>query len=116
MSCNGRFRVAIFFKLSYNCYNYIRRNHMKAVVSVIGKDMTGILARVSQECAQQNANVLEVSQTLLQDMFAMIMLIDIEHLHMPLSDFAAHMERVGKDSGLVIHVMHEDIFHAMHKI
>ena len=94
---------------------------MKAVVSVIGKDMTGILARVSQECAQQNANVLEVSQlevsqTLLQDMFAMIMLIDIEHLHMPLSDFAAHMERVGKDSGLVIHVMHEDIFHAMHKI
>lgn len=89
---------------------------MRAVVSVIGKDMVGILAKVSVECEKANMNVLEVSQTLLQDMFAMIMLIDITTGNTTLADFAAHMECVGKDSGLTIHVMHEDIFNSMHKI
>lgn len=58
----------------------------------------------------------EVSQTLLQDMFAMIMLIDITKGNTSLSDFAQHMEEVGKKEGLIIHVMHEDIFNSMHKI
>ena len=89
---------------------------MRAVVSVIGKDMVGILAKVSAECENANMNVIEVSQTLLQDMFAMIMLIDITKGNTTLADFAAHMEKVGKQSGLTIHVMHEDIFNSMHKI
>lgn len=89
---------------------------MRAVVSVIGKDMVGILAKVSAECENANMNVIEVSQTLLQDMFAMIMLIDITKGNTTLTDFAAHMENVGKQSGLTIHVMHEDIFNSMHKI
>ena len=89
---------------------------MRAVVSVIGKDMVGILAKVSAECENANMNVIEVSQTLLQDMFAMIMLIDITKGNTTLADFAAHMETVGKQSGLTIHVMHEDIFNSMHKI
>lgn len=89
---------------------------MRAVVSVIGKDMVGILAKVSAECELANMNVIEVSQTLLQDMFAMIMLIDITKGTTSLADFAAHMENVGKESGLTIHVMHEDIFNSMHKI
>ena len=84
---------------------------MRAVVSVIG-----ILAKVSAECENANMNVIEVSQTLLQDMFAMIMLIDITKGNTTLADFAAHMENVGKQSGLTIHVMHEDIFNSMHKI
>ena len=89
---------------------------MRAVVSVIGKDMVGILAKVSAECENANMNVIEVSQTLLQDMFAMIMLIDITKGNTTLADFASHMEDVGKQSGLTIHVMHEDIFNSMHKI
>lgn len=89
---------------------------MRAVVSVIGKDMVGILAKVSAECENANMNVIEVSQTLLQDMFAMIMLIDITKGNTTLADFAAYMENVGKQSGLTIHVMHEDIFNSMHKI
>lgn len=89
---------------------------MRAVVSVIGKDMVGILAKVSTECEIANMNVIEVSQTLLQDMFAMIMLIDIDKGTTSLSDFASHMEEVGKKTGLTIHVMHEDIFNSMHKI
>ena len=89
---------------------------MRAVVTVIGKDMVGILAKVSVECEKANMNVLEVSQTLLQDMFAMIMLIDISKGTQSLADFATHMEVVGKEWNLVIHVMHEDIFNSMHKI
>lgn len=89
---------------------------MRAVVSVIGKDMVGILAKVSVECEKANMNVIEVSQTLLQDMFAMIMLIDITDGKMPLTEFATHMEANGKDMGMIIHVMHEDIFNAMHRI
>ena len=89
---------------------------MRAVISVIGKDMTGILAKVSTECAEANANVIEVSQTILQEMFAMVMLVDIDKLNPELTDFADHMEQVGKKMGMVIHVMHEDIFQAMHRI
>ena len=89
---------------------------MNAVVSVIGKDRVGILARVSTECSNANANVLEVTQTLLRDTFAMTMLVDIDHISMELSEFVTHMEQVGKEMGLVIHVMHEDIFNSMHRI
>ena len=64
---------------------------MNAVVSVIGKDRVGILARVSTECANANANVLEVTQTLLRDTFAMTMLVDIDHISMELSEFVTHM-------------------------
>ena len=89
---------------------------MRAVVSVIGKDMVGNLAKGSAHWENANMNVIEVSQTLLQDMFAMIMLIDITKGNTTLADCAAHMENVGKQSGLTIHVMHEDIFNSMHKI
>ena len=89
---------------------------MNAVVSVIGKDRVGILARVATECAQANVNVVEVTQTLLQDTFAMTMLVNIDQIAMKLSEFAQHMDNVGKEMGLVIHVMHEEIFNSMHKI
>ena len=89
---------------------------MNAVVSVIGKDRVGILARVATECAQANVNVVEVTQTLLQHTFAMTMLVNIDQIAMKLSEFAQHMDNVGKEMGLVIHVMHEDIFNSMHKI
>ena len=85
-------------------------------MSVIGKDRVGILARVATECAQANVNVVEVTQTLLQDTFAMTMLVNIDQIAMKLSEFAQHMDNVGKEMGLVIHVMHEDIFNSMHKI
>ena len=89
---------------------------MKAVISVIGKDMVGILAKVSGECEKANMNVIEVSQSLLQDMFAMIMLVDISKGNVSLAEFAEYMEEKGKENGLSIHVMHEDIFNSMHKI
>ncbi|MGN1344447.1 MAG: ACT domain-containing protein [Traorella sp.] len=89
---------------------------MKAVVSVLGKDNFGILAKVSGECAKANANILEVSQNIMQDMFVMIMMIDIERLSIDFKEFVDHMVQYGEKNQLKIHVMHEDIFNSMHKI
>lgn len=89
---------------------------MRAVISVIGKDMVGILARVSGICYQYQVNVIDVNQTVLQDMFAMTMLVDINGCTIDFSEFSAIMSDLGKDLGLSIRVMHEDIFNSMHRI
>ncbi|MBR0113009.1 MAG: ACT domain-containing protein [Clostridia bacterium] len=89
---------------------------MRAVITVIGKDMVGILAKVSNECAEHNINVLEVTQSILQDMFAMIMMVDISKCNIPFTEFAENIGKIGDEMGLSIHAMHEDIFNAMHTI
>lgn len=89
---------------------------MKAVITVIGRDMVGILAKVSTECARVNANIIEVNQSVLQDLFAMIMLVDISQLTCEFTQLADSLSAQGKEMGLKIHVMHEDIFNSMHRI
>ena len=89
---------------------------MRAVITVIGKDMVGILAKVSTKCAESNANVIEVTQSLLQDMFAMIMLVDISDINVSFAEMAESLENVGKEMGLSVHMMHENIFNSMHRI
>ena len=89
---------------------------MRAVITVIGKDTVGILAKVSTACAQHNINVLEVTQSILQDMFAMIMMVDINGSDVPFTQFAEEIAAMGKGMGLSIHAMHEDIFNSMHRI
>ena len=89
---------------------------MKAVITVVGKDMVGILAKVAGECAKYNANVIEVTQSVLKDLFAMVMLVDVTALSVGMSEFSGEMEELGKKSALSIHVMHEDIFNSMHRI
>lgn len=89
---------------------------MRAVVAVIGKDTVGILAKVSGICAEHRANVMDVTQTIMQDLFAMTMLIEISELTVEYIDFADKLVKAGEEMGLQIHVMHEDIFNSMHKI
>lgn len=89
---------------------------MRAIITVIGKDTVGILAKVSTICAQFNANVIEVTQSVLQDMFAMIMLIDISNLNSDFTSLADKMNELGSELGLSIHTMHEDVFNSMHRI
>ncbi len=89
---------------------------MRAVVTVIGKDTVGILTKVSGICTEYNANVIEVTQSVLQDMFAMIMLVDISKLNSDFTVLADRMNGLGKELGLSIHTMHEDIFNTMHRI
>ena len=85
-------------------------------ITVIGKDMVGILAKVSAICADKGANVLEVTQSIMQDMFAMIMMIDISKCNVSFSVLTDEFEALGSALGLKIHVMHEDVFNSMHRI
>ena len=89
---------------------------MRAVLTVIGKDTVGILSKVSAICADYNANITEVTQSVLQDMFAMIMLVDISKLNTNFTELSDRMKTLGNELGLSIHVMHEDIFNSMHRI
>lgn len=89
---------------------------MKAVISVLGKDKVGILASVSAKCAEHNVNIIDVSQTVMEDMFTMIMLLDIDNVSVRFGDFATLMQDYGKEIGMEIRVMHEDIFNSMHRI
>ena len=93
-----------------------KRAKMKAVITVTGKDSVGIIATVATECAKFDANIIDISQSVLSDYFAMIMLADIDALNLPFADFVDKMADIGKDRGLDIHVMHEDIFNTMHHI
>jgi ACT domain-containing protein len=87
---------------------------MRAVISVVGKDRVGILAAVSNICAQTNANVIEVTQSVLQEFFVMMMVIDISAINCGLGDLRHRLEE--ECEGMKIHVMHEDIFNSMHRI
>ena len=89
---------------------------MKAVITVIGKDMVGIMAKVSAICADKGANILEVTQSIMHDMFAMIMMIDISKCNVSFSTLSDELEYAGNTLGLKIHVMHEDVFNSMHRI
>lgn len=89
---------------------------MRAVITVLGKDMVGILAKVSTQCAECGVNVLEVTQSVLQDLFAMIMLVDISKSTVPFQQLSDSLQKIGEGMGLTVHVMHEDIFNSMHHI
>ena len=89
---------------------------MKAVITVTGKDSVGIIAWVSTECAKYDANIVDISQSVLSEYFAMIMLADIDNLKLPFSEFVDVMSAIGRERGLSINVMHEDIFNTMHHI
>ena len=89
---------------------------MKAVITVTGKDTVGIIADVAQVCAKHHANIIDITQSVLSEYFAMIMLADIDHLDIGFADFVDVLEKLGEGKGLVIHTMHEDIFNTMHHI
>ncbi len=89
---------------------------MRAVITVVGKDTMGIVAKVSNFCADNGVNVMDVSQTILHDMFCMIMMVDASKMQLPFAEFSDNIKAYGEKEGLKIHVMHEDIFNSMHRI
>ena len=90
--------------------------NMNAIVSVVGKNTVGILATVSSECAKYNANIVDVSQTIINEYFTMFMIVNIEKLSVSFIEFVDILTELGKEKNLEIHAMHEDIFNLMHKI
>ena len=89
---------------------------MKAVVTVVGKDQVGIIAAVCVKLAEYNVNVLDISQTVMQGYFTMMMATDVSASTVPMAQLAAELDRLGKEMGLSIRVQREDIFEAMHRI
>jgi len=89
---------------------------MRAIVTVIGKDKPGIISKVSAELAENNVNIEDISQTIVQGNFTMIMLCDLANAKLNLKDLKSALIELGDKIGVSIHVQHEDIFNAMHKI
>ncbi len=89
---------------------------MRAVVTVTGKDKKGIIAKVSAFLAEKGVNIEDISQTILQEYFAMIMLVDISNSKTELSVLAGECEKLGESIGMSIRLQHEAIFNAMHNI
>ena len=89
---------------------------MRAVVTVIGRDKKGIIARVSNYLADVSVNIEDISQTILQDYFVMIMLVDLSKSKMKIAEMSAQLDGIAKEIGVSIKIQHEDIFNSMHKI
>ena len=89
---------------------------MKTVVSVIGKDGVGIIADVSAICNECNANIVDITQSVLQDMFVMVMLTEIKDINCSFAEYSDKMKVLGEKRNLDIRVMHEDVFNSMHRI
>lgn len=89
---------------------------MRAVVTVMGKDKTGIIAKTSTLLAENGVNILDIAQTILQDIFTMTMMVDIENCKIGFDELAAKLDELGREIGLEIRIQHSDIFNSMHRI
>ena len=89
---------------------------MKSIVTVIGKDKSGIIAKVSGKLADNNINIEDISQTIMQDYFTMVMLTEIANSKISFTELVDEMKKIGEEIGVDIYVQHEDIFNTMHKV
>ncbi len=89
---------------------------MRAVLTVVGNDKKGIIGKVSSSLSEYKVNIEEISQTILQNYFTMMMIIDLQECPISFATLSENMKQVGEGFGVAIHVMHEDIFKAMHTI
>ena len=89
---------------------------MRAIVTVLGKDRVGIMSLVCALLAQHNINILDITQTVLQEFFTMVMLVDTSACSASIGEMADILEQAGKEQGLSIRIQREDIFNAMHRI
>ncbi|MBQ2597128.1 MAG: ACT domain-containing protein [Oscillospiraceae bacterium] len=89
---------------------------MKAIVSVFAKDAKGIIAYITGVLAEQEINILDISQTLMQEYFTMIMLVDLTDCPMSFDALSRHLQEKGAERGLSVHIQRQDIFDAMHRI
>lgn len=89
---------------------------MRAVITVVGKDRTGIIAKISETLYGHDVNIVDISQNVMDNMFAMVMLVNIDRCTVDFTALADLLDKDGEELGMKIHTMHEDIFNAMHRI
>ncbi len=88
----------------------------RVIITVLGKDQLGIIAWVSGRLAEQNVNILDISQTIVQEFFTMIMIVDLATSSLEVAELAAALSSEGRLRGLQVSVQHEDVFAYMHRI
>ena len=88
----------------------------KAIITVLGTDAVGIIAKVSGKCSEYGVNILDITQKVFGNTFAMIMQVETAAMTASFVDFAEAMKATGKELGVIIHATHEEIFNAMHRI
>jgi len=89
---------------------------MRAIITVIGKDKVGIIAAVTAILAKTGSNILDINQTVMQDFFTMITLVDIENLKISFAELKEQLNTLGEEMDLSIRIQREEIFSAMHRI
>jgi ACT domain-containing protein len=88
----------------------------KTIITVVGKDTVGIIAKVCTYLAENNINILDISQTIVQDYFNMMMIVDANASAKPFGDMALELDKIGEEIGVKITCQHEDIFNKMHRL
>ena len=88
----------------------------QAIISVVGADQVGIIARVSAILSEQKVNIIDINQTILSGNFVMMMMIDYADAKTTIKEIRAEMDKIAKNMNVGIHVMHEEVFNAMHRI
>ena len=89
---------------------------MRAIITVVGKDKSGIIAKVSTALAENKVNIEDISQTIVSGNFTMIMLCDLSESKLQIKELGAVLTKIGEEIGVSVHVQNEEIFNAMHKI
>lgn len=89
---------------------------MNAIITVVGSDKVGIIAKVSGLLAQWNINIADISQTILSGNFVMMMMVDLSHSSKPLDEVKEELSKMGESMNVSISIMHEKVFSAMHRI
>ena len=89
---------------------------MKAIITVLGTDKVGIIAKVCSFLADRETNILDISQTIIQGYLNMLMIVEMNETDERFSEIADGLEKLGKDIGVIIKIQHEDIFNSMHRI
>lgn len=88
----------------------------KTIITVVGKDTVGIIAGVCSYLAENNVNILDISQTIVQEYFNMMMIVDCNKASKPINELADDLDKLGEKIGVSIKMQHEDIFNSMHRI
>ncbi|MBM7624052.1 ACT domain-containing protein [Sporohalobacter salinus] len=90
------------------------KNHI--VITVLGEDKVGLVAKITGVLAEHEANIIDISQTLLQDLFSMIMLVDINNVEINFEQLQQELKQAGKELNVKVKAQHEDVFRYMHRI
>lgn len=88
----------------------------KTIITVVGKDTVGIIAKVCTYLADNNVNILDISQTIVQDYFNMMMIVDMNNITKKFGNIADELQALGEEIGVIIKCQQEDIFNSMHRI